>query len=329
VKEALFYKKLDSNKIQCLLCPYKCIVLKDKAGICGVRKSIEGKLIATSYGKVSAIAVDPIETKSLYHFYPSHQILSFGTIGCNFKCPYCQNWHISQDVNYPTEYLEPSEAVEIAEKKKLGMIAYTYSEPLIWYEWVKETAEIAKKNRIKNVLVTNGYINREPLESLVQFIDAANIDVKAFNQKFYSELCGGKLEYVIKNVEYLYNKIHLELTMLLIPGWNDDEKEIESFVQWVSSLSKNMPVHFSRYFPQYNFTLEATPMETLKNAYEIGRKYLNFVYIGNAKIDEGDNTYCPYCNNLLIERDGYNVKIAGLENNKCKKCQNKIEIITD
>ncbi len=329
MKEALYYKKIDNSKLQCLLCPYNCIISKDNSGVCGVRKNIENKLIATSYGKVSAIAVDPVEKKPLYHFYPSSEILSFGTIGCNFKCPYCQNWHISQNVNYPTEYIEPKDAVDIAKKKNLKMIAYTYSEPLIWYEWVKDTSEIAKKNGIKNVLVTNGYINREPLESLVEFVDAANIDVKAFNQKFYSKLCGGKLEYVLKNVEYLYKKIHIELTMLLIPGWNDDEKGIENFVKWVATLSKNIPVHFSKYFPQYNFTVEATPIETLKKTYDIAKRFLNFVYIGNASIGNSGNTYCPYCGNLLIKRRGYTVDIVGVDNGVCKKCHNKIEIIMD
>jgi len=329
VKEALFYRKIDNEKVQCILCPHNCIISEGKTGICGIRKNINNKLIATSYGKVSAIAVDPIEKKPLYHFFPSKSALSFGTIGCNFKCPYCQNWHISQNINYPTEYLSPEEAVDIALKKNVKIISYTYSEPLIWYEWVLETSKIAFKKGLKNTLVTNGYINQQPLEKLVKYIYAANIDVKAFNEKFYTALCKGRLEYVKKNVEYLYDKIHIELTMLLIPNWNDNPEEIKAFAEWVASLSKDIPVHFSRYFPQYNFDVPPTPIETLKNAYNIAKKVLNFVYIGNARIEDADNTYCPYCNNLLIKRAGYWVEIVGLEKNICKKCKNKVPIVIE
>ncbi len=327
MKEAQFYKKIDDNKVQCILCPHNCIITEGKTGICGIRKNINNRLIATSYGKASAVAIDPIEKKPLYHFYPSASALSFGTIGCNFKCPYCQNWHISQNTNHPTEYISPEEAVEIAVEKKINIISYTYSEPLIWYEWVYETSKLAAKKGIKNTLVTNGYINPEPLEKLVKYIDAANIDVKAFNQNFYTKLCKGKLEYVKKNVEYLYDKIHIELTMLIIPSWNDNPDEIEKFSQWVASLSKDIPVHFSRYFPQYNFDVPSTPIETLKKAYDIAKQYLNFVYIGNAYIEDTDNTYCPYCNNLLIKRAGFWVDIVGLDKNICKKCKNKIAVV--
>jgi len=327
LKEALYYKKLDNERVQCLLCPHNCIINEGSVGICGIRRNKNGILYAESYGKVSAVAIDPIEKKPLYHFYPGSGVLSFGTLGCNFKCPYCQNWHISQNVNYPTEFLTPEEAIEIAIKNKTNLISYTYSEPLIWYEWVLETSKLAKKKDFKNILVTNGYINLDPLKEIVKYTDAANIDVKAFNQDFYTKLCKAKLEPVLKNVEYLFDKIHIELTMLIIPGWNDKLDEIEKFCKWVGSLSKDIPVHFSRYFPQYKFDEPPTEIETLKKAYEIGKSFLNYVYLGNVYVKDTDNTYCPNCNKLLIKRAGYFTEIVGLDGNLCKKCKTKIKIV--
>ncbi len=328
-KKALFWEELKGFQVRCKLCPHNCIIDKDKTGICGVRKNISGELYATTYGLVSAVAIDPMEKKPLYHFYPGKDVLSFGTIGCNFKCPYCQNWHISQNTSYPVEFISPEEAVEIAIRRKVNLIAYTYSEPLIWYEFVLDTAKLAHEKGIKNVLVTNGYINSEPLKELVKYIDAANIDVKAFNQNFYSKLCKGKLEPVLKNVEYLYDKIHIELTMLLIPGWNDDEEEIKEFVDWVSSLSKDIPVHFSRYFPQYKFDVPATPPETIKMAYDIAKEKLNYVYVGNIHIPGASDTYCPECGHLLIRRTGYFIEITGIKEGKCTNCGTKIAIVME
>ncbi len=325
--EAKFYEKIDNNLIKCTLCPHNCIIKNNGYGICKVRKNIDGKLYAENYGKVSAIAIDPIEKKPLFHFYPAKNILSFGTIGCNLKCPYCQNWHISQNIEYPVEYLTPEDAVDIALSNNLDMIAYTYSEPIVWYEFVYDTAKIAKKNKIKNVLVTNGFINLKPLKELVKYIDGANIDVKAFNDKFYSHLVHGKLENVLETVEFLYDKIHIELTMLIIPGWNDNLDEIKEFVKWVKNLNPDIAVHFSRYFPQYKFNKEPTPLETLEKIYEIAKKELNYVYLGNVAIKDKENTYCPYCGNLLIKRSGYNTKIIGLEKNVCTQCHSKIPII--
>ncbi|MBN1897243.1 MAG: AmmeMemoRadiSam system radical SAM enzyme [Spirochaetes bacterium] len=328
MKQALFYETVDDKNVKCVLCPHCCIISPGKSGICGVRKNIDKKLIATTYGLASAVAVDPIEKKPLYHFYPSEQALSFGTIGCNFKCPYCQNWHISQNLEAMTEYISPQQAVRIALEKNIRILSYTYSEPLIWYEWVRDTSQLAVKHGLKNTLVTNGYINKEPLEELVPFIHAANIDVKAFNDKFYNKLCGGKLEPVKRNVEFLFDKIHIELTMLVIPGWNDKEEEIRSFARWVASLSRDIPVHFSRYFPQHNFKVPATPVETLEQCYKIAREDLHYVFIGNARIEGTDDTFCPHCRNLLLKRSGYFVQSVGLNRDRCAKCKNKVSIIT-
>ena len=227
-----------------------------------------------------------------------------------------KNWQISQNVDSPVEFLLPKDAIDIALKKQVKFIAYTYSEPIVWYEWVIETAKIAQKKKIKNVMVSNGYISKEPLEQLHPFIDAWNIDVKAFNDKFYQKLCRGKLENVKQTVEYLANKVHIELTMLVIPGWNDDLEEIKAFCDWVYKLNPEIPVHFSKYYPQYEFDVPPTPITILKKIYEIAHARLKFVFIGNANIDSTDNSYCPYCNNLLIEREGYSINIKGLKKDR-------------
>ncbi|MCK5595691.1 AmmeMemoRadiSam system radical SAM enzyme, partial [bacterium] len=224
--------------------------------------------------------------KPLYHFYPGKLILSLGTIGCNFACPFCQNWQISQDRNVPTQYMPPSEAVEKAlERNSIG-IAYTYSEPMIWYEYVMDTAKLAKKKGLKNVLVTNGYINEDPLKELLPLIDAMNIDLKAFDEKFYREICKGDLETVLKTIKISSASCHIEITNLVIPGLNDTIEHFENLVNWIAeNTGANTPLHFSRYFPQYKMkTSSVTPIETLEQAYKIAKEKLKSVYLGNIMI---------------------------------------------
>ncbi|MDD5066873.1 MAG: AmmeMemoRadiSam system radical SAM enzyme [bacterium] len=329
MNKARYFRGLKGNQVRCELCPHGCVIKDNGYGICGIRKNEKGVLYAETYGKVSAAAVDPMEKKPLYHFFPGRDILSFGTIGCNFKCPYCQNWQISQGTNTPVSYLSPEEAVQTALDKKIGFIAYTYSEPLIWYEWVLDTASLARKKNIRNVAVTNGYLNKEPLEELYPFIDAMNIDVKAFNEKFYRELCQARLDKVLETVEFLHDKVHIELTMLVIEGWNDDLGEIGKFCDWVRGLDPGIPVHFSRYFPQYRFDQAATSLETLKKIYDTAREKLRYVYIGNASLEGADNTFCPRCKNLLVERKGYIVHGKGLRKNKCSQCGEKADFLNE
>ncbi len=319
-QQTKFFTKINNNTIRCTLCPHNCTLKENQKGICGTRINYNRILYTTIYGEVSAVNVDPMEKKPLFHFYPGEDILSLGTIGCNLKCPYCQNWNISQNTEYTTENVSPEDIINICKNKNIRHIAYTYSEPIIWYEFVYDTAKLANQNKINNVLVTNGYINKEPLKEIAPFIQAANIDVKAFNDRFYTHLIKGKLQPVLETVEYLYNKTHIEITMLIIPGWNDNLNEIKKFTDWVSSLSPDIPVHFSRYFPQYKFDTPATPLETLREIYDIAAEKLNYVYIGNAAIKDTENSYCPHCGNLLIERTYYNIKITGLHKNKCSKC---------
>jgi pyruvate formate lyase activating enzyme len=287
MKEALYYSITDKqNKIvKCHLCPHGCVVKPGKIGLCRARKNLDGKLYSLTYGEFSSIHMDPIEKKPLYHFHPGTKILSVGTIGCNFRCSFCQNWEISQS-NYgdiPLQRLSKEDALVLAKENGSIGIAYTYNEPLINYEWVYETSKYFRENDMKNVLVSNGYVMKEPLVELAKYLDAANIDIKAFNNDFYKDVCAGKLDIVLENVRILVErKVHVELTNLIIPGQNDSAKEISALVYWVESLSPDIPLHFSRYFPQYMMETPMTPMDTIEEAYNIAKKKLKYVHMGNV-----------------------------------------------
>ncbi|ABS60833.1 AmmeMemoRadiSam system radical SAM enzyme [Fervidobacterium nodosum] len=335
--EAKYWKRLetfgrsesDENKLQCVLCPHECVISDGRTGICKVRKNIEGKLYSLNYGEVTSMALDPIEKKPLFHFYPGSSIISVGTWGCNFRCAFCQNWEISQQRPYYVKRIEPYELVEIAlEYKHEGNIgiAYTYSEPIVWYEFVLETAKLAREAGLKNVLVTNGYINHEPLAELGKFIDAMNIDLKAFNNEFYRKVCGGDFEHVLNTIKYcVYNNIHVEVTTLVIPGENDDIQELEEEFKALVNISKDIPLHLSRYHPAYKYTKPATSVGKLIDIYNSAKKYLNYVYLGNVWDEKYESTYCPKCGNVVIIRKGYNIEIVNLdEEGRCKVCSNQI-----
>ncbi|KAA5807176.1 AmmeMemoRadiSam system radical SAM enzyme [Thermoanaerobacterium thermosaccharolyticum] len=318
MKEALYYEKIDNDSVHCLLCPQNCIISDGKYGFCRARKNEGGKLYTENYGKITSLAVDPIEKKPLYHFMPGSHILSAGTYGCNLRCLFCQNWEISQQ-RLEGEYLSPSKLVEIAKKQQGNVgIAYTYNEPSIWYEYVLDSAKISHKESLKNVLVTNGYINIDPLKELLQYIDAVNIDVKAFSNEYYKKICHGNLESVLKVVEEAVLNCHVEITTLVVTGENDDYSEIEELCKWISSINKDIPIHFSKYFPRYKMKNPETPIKVLEDIYAIAKKYLNYVYLGNVS-GFNNNTYCPNCGHILIKRSGY-VHVVGIEDNKCGKC---------
>jgi pyruvate formate lyase activating enzyme len=282
MKEALYYK-LESGKVRCLLCPNDCLISGGKKGLCGIRVNKGNKLYAETYNRTTSVSLDPIEKKPLYHYHRGKHILSLGTKGCNFACPWCQNWRISQDKSTPTEEITKERAVQEAKDAGSFGIAYTYNEPFIWFEFVSECAKFARENGLENVLVTNGYVNKEPLEAILPYIDAMNIDIKSIDEDFYRKYCLGKLKPVLENTKRAKEKgVHIEITNLIIPTLNDSKENIEKLVDWISeNIGADTPLHFSRYFPCYKMSLPPTPALTLQKAKEIADKKLKYVYLGN------------------------------------------------
>ncbi|MDH7577489.1 MAG: AmmeMemoRadiSam system radical SAM enzyme [Bacillota bacterium] len=330
MQEARYYEKIEGDRVWCHLCPQNCRIRPGHVGFCRARKNEGGVLYTLNYGRISAWGVDPIEKKPLYHFYPGSQIFSVGTFGCNFHCGFCQNWQIAHG-DPLTQKCSPGELVEIAleAKERSGSIgiAYTYSEPMIWYEYVFDVAKLAREKGLKNVLVTNGSVQEEPLRELLPYVDAMNVDVKAFTNQFYREICHGRLDPVLRTVEEARNWCHVEITNLIVPTKNDAEEEIKALVDWIASLDPALPLHFSRYFPQYKLNLPPTPLGTLKKAREIALQKLQYVYIGNAPELGVDDTFCPVCRNLLVERTGYRTSVHGLRAGRCTQCGTTIEIV--
>ncbi len=323
MKKAKFFKKVEDEKVKCQLCPHYCLIPEGNSGICQGRINKNGDLYSENYGKISSIGIDPIEKKPLYHFHPAGKILSLGTFGCNFTCSFCQNWRISQERPKLKEY-SPEQIIEIALNKDVIGIAYTYSEPLVWLEYILKVSKLASKHNLKNVIVSNGFINEEPLKELIPYLDGANIDVKSFNPGFYSKYTGGRLEPVLNSVETLYKgEVHLELTTLLIEGVNDSETELNKLFSWVQNIDPDIPFHLSRYFPNYEMEKSRTSTEVMKKAYNLAVNYLNFVYLGNIRTQEGQNTNCPQCDNRLITRNTYHSSL-NIDKDKCPECGYKL-----
>lgn len=282
-KEAAYYEKLDKTKVHCHLCPNECIISDGKIGACGVRINEKGKLFSLVYGKMTSMALDPIEKKPLYHYHSGESILSIGTKGCNFHCTFCQNWQISQDLSVPTEDITSEEIVAKAKEYGSFGIAYTYNEPFIWYEFVLDTAKLARKNSLENVLVTNGYVNMKPLEEMLPYIGAMNIDLKSINEDFYRKVCKGSLNPVLDVIKRSAKSCHIELTNLIIPTLNDSEDAIRGLVDWISeNVGDEVPLHLSRYFPCYRMEIPPTPISTMKTAERIARAKLKHVHLGNV-----------------------------------------------
>lgn len=276
--------KEENGQVQCLVCPHGCVISEGELGLCRVRKNIGGKLYLLNYGLVTAAALDPIEKKPLKRFFPGKRIFSLGSFGCNLTCAFCQNWQIAHNEKVTAYYLSPEEAVEKALAQRpyenVGL-AYTYSEPLMWFEYVLETAQLAREAGLKNILVTNGYINPRPLKELLPYVDAVNLDIKAFTGDFYHNICQGRLDPVLNSAGLFAENCHLEITTLLVTGKNDSPKEIAELACWIAQLDKKIPLHLTRYFPNYKLQLPPTPVETLKKAKEAAEKYLEYVYLGN------------------------------------------------
>ncbi|MEN8115525.1 MAG: AmmeMemoRadiSam system radical SAM enzyme [Bacteroidota bacterium] len=334
MKEALFYKKLTDNQVQCELCPWNCLLKPGQTGNCRVRTNENGVLITEVYNRVAALGVDPIEKKPLYHFYPGKNILSIGEVGCNLHCSFCQNHNISQC--FASEFkgfhnITSERIINEALKTwdNIG-IAYTYNEPFTFYEFMLETARSAKTKGLKNVVVSNGYINGEPLEEVLPVIDAFNIDLKAFNEIFYRTHTKGKLEPVLQALKAIAkSEAHLEITNLIIPTLNDDETEFEDMVKWIGSeLGKHTPLHLSRYFPQHKMKISPTPIAKLRTLYNIAKQRLNHVYLGNVSDQDKSSTYCTRCGELLISRNRYSTDLEQLgPDGNCKKCGTPSHII--
>jgi pyruvate formate lyase activating enzyme len=321
--EASYYLRQDNKKVKCLLCPHYCQISPESTGICRTRKNIDGKLLALNYGKTVTVSLDPIEKKPLYHYYPGKDILSIGANYCNLRCDYCQNYSISQ-MESKTIELSPASLLQLCLKHNVSHVAYTYTEPLIWFEYILEAARLLHENNISSVLVTNGYINREPFAELLPYIAAINFDLKGMSDEFYQRVCGGTLQPVLETIKSAAGKCHLEITNLLIPGENDSEKMLNDLVSFIAETDPNIPLHFSRYFPQYKRHTTPTSPKTLENAYNLAKEKLNYVYLGNILSESHSNTYCPGCHTLLIERKSYNVINHNLQKNRCSNCSTVI-----
>ncbi len=319
----------DSGRVICVLCPNECVIAEGKAGRCLGRRNVGGRLLATSYGEVVSIAVDPIEKKPLYHFLPGSEILSVATYGCNLLCPFCQNSEISQQVA-PSRYVEPQELLKLAQRSGTPSIAYTYNEPLIWFEYILDAGRLIHEAGIRNVLVTNGMLCPEPLAELLPLVDAMNIDLKSIRPEFYADYVRGDLATVLETIRMAKKTCHVELTNLLIPGRNDSDDAIRELVDFVASLGPETVLHFSRYFPRHRASEPPTSTRMLIKAAAIAREKLHYVYLGNVATGPEDrDTFCPNCRNRLVDRSAYAGRVVGIAQGKCVRCGRKADFVLD
>ena len=324
-----FQEPLGDGAVRCGVCPHQCRIADGRTGVCLCRKNVGGTLRPLNYAEVTSAGMDPIEKKPLYHFHPGADILSLGTWGCNFKCDFCQNWQISQQ-EAPTQTLGPAEAVARARQRGSVGIAYTYNEPTIWFEYVLDTGRLAREAGLVNVLVTNGYINPEPLEVLLEVVDAMNIDLKSFSEAFYQRHAKGRLAPVLATARTAAGRCHVETTTLLIPGENDSPEELAQLGDWIAAnLGRDNPTHVSAYFPRHRLRAAATPLESLMRARDILGERLDFVYIGNAIAAGAGNTTCPGCGAVAVRRSGYRVDASGLSGGACAACGRELNVVAN
>lgn len=331
MKEAVYYKKIGEKNVQCILCPHFCFLKENETGRCRVRKNIKGILYSLSYEQPVAINLDPIEKKPLYNFLPGTIAFSIGMAGCNSRCLHCQNWEMSQrgPEEIPAPKVSAKEIMREALKSKCPTISYTYSEPLVSYEYVLDIAKLAKKVGLKNTIVSNGFINPAPLKELCKYIDGANIDLKSISDKFYREICGVRVSPVLEALKILkWGGVWIEIANLIIPTLNDKEEDIKNLVKWVKeNLGTKVPLHFTAFYPCYKLShLPSTPLETLKKARKIAlQEGLKYVYTGNIQDEDGESTFCPKCGKLVIKRRLFSVIENNLKNGKCKYCNREID----
>lgn len=330
IKKARYFTKLPNRRIRCEICPRKCEVDHMERGFCGNRENRKGTYYILAYSNPCAVHIDPIEKKPFFHFLPRSEALSVSTAGCNMICKFCQNWQISQFRPEQTEnvYLPPEKVVAIARERKVPVVAFTYAEPIVFYEYMYDCSIRGRQAGLRNVMISAGYINEKPLRELVKVLDAIKIDLKAYTQKYYQEICSSDLDPVLKCLQVLHEEgIWYEIVYLVLPTLNDDTKEIRRMSRWIlQNLGPDVPVHFSRFYPTYMMkNLQPTPVSTLetvrKTSLDAG---LNFVYIGNVMGHEGENTYCPGCGKIIVRRVGYHILDVRIHNGKCDFCQRSI-----
>jgi len=336
MKEAMLYAALEEGRVQCLLCHHRCTLSAGSRGICGVRENRDGRLYSLVFGRAISLNVDPIEKKPIFHLFPGSRSFSVAAVGCNFHCLQCQNHEISQmpadRKRIEGSSVSPSAIVSLAKESGCRSIAYTYTEPTIYFEYAFETSVIARQEGVKNIFVTNGYMTEDALNTIRPYLDAANVDLKSFQKKFYKEVCGARLEPVLENLKIMRQMgIWVEVTTLVIPTLNDSDKELEEIAQFIVSLGPEVPWHISAFHPTYQMTdLPRTPASRLHRAREIGIKAgLRYVYCGNIPGEEGEDTCCPRCGELVIERVGFRVVKNEAKKGECSYCHSTIDGIWD
>jgi pyruvate formate lyase activating enzyme len=318
-REALHYEKLGHGKVRCLLCPHTCGISDGERGTCDTRENRGGTLYALSYGRTVTAHVDPIEKKPLYHFMPGSLILSIGPNGCTLRCDHCQNWNIAQGTA-PTSYIEPDELVSLASRGGSIGVAFTYTEPLLWFEYIKDAAPLLREAGLKSVLVTNGFLNEGPAAEIVPLVDGFNVDLKSIRDEFYRNVCGGRVEPVKRFIEIAAMESHVEVTSLVIPGLNDSGEDITDLVEWLAGVSRQIPLHFSRFFPHHRMMdRQPTSRKSLESAYRVAKQHLDHVYIGNILIEGTEDTYCSNCGETVIRRTGYSTEVLG-DSGRCPAC---------
>lgn len=318
---AVWWRPARDAAVVCELCPLGCRLREGRDGPCGTRGNRAGVMVPQGYGVVAASGLDPVEKKPLYHFHPGRDIFSIAATGCNLHCAFCQNWTLSQNRERRGGYLSPERAVEFAAGCGSIGLAYTYSEPLVWFEYVRDTARLARAAGLKNVVVTNGYLEPGPLDELIPHLDAANVDLKSMDDGFYRKVCKGRLQPVLDAIERLHAAgVHLEITNLVIPGYNDRDAEIAALVDFVAGLDRAIPLHFSAYHPAWKLQAPPTPLDTLLHAAELARTRLDHVYLGNVRVPGTADTRCPGCGHTVVRRDGRRADIVLDPDGACPAC---------
>ncbi|MBS3757099.1 MAG: AmmeMemoRadiSam system radical SAM enzyme [Desulfobacterales bacterium] len=329
MREAMLYERIKDKdgEVHCYLCSHHCRIKPNEFGTCGMRQNLDGTLYTHAYGEVIAANADPVEKKPLYHFLPGSRSFSLATMGCNFQCEFCQNWQISQANRRSGDRirgieLSPEKIVEAAKSKSCRSIAYTYTEPTVFFEYAYDTARLAKAEGIASVFITNGFMTRDAFETIQPYLDACNVDLKAFDKDFYKNICHGRLQPVLDTIRTLKDLgIWLEVTTLIVPGSNDSEKEIKGIADFLAGIDTNIPWHISRFHPDYKYSgLDPTALSVMKTAYELGKAAgLKHIYLGNVP-GESVDTYCPGCNRLLIKRGAAGASVDLSEDGRCPEC---------